>query len=249
MRIRNIILLLFGLCVLFSALFVWNYWRTRDWLEIWMYDRLHPQEYIDTESGINEVLASLKTIPFSKLPEDYVAYTKSKEKPFDRMLRKKTYYLIEGKDIYRKLIGDHRIRDFLPKDRYYSQHIKNRDTAEGLYLLLDPNLLYKFLALKKELKAQGYNPEAYHLRSVYRHPHHNQQVGGASQSKHILGEALDIGVRDINKDGRVNQVDKEIVLEILDKKIIGNRGGLGLYPNTMSVHFDVRGKRARWNTY
>jgi len=36
---------------------------------------------------------------------------------------------------------------------------------------------------------------------------------------------------------------------LLDKKIIRNEGGVGLYPNSSSVHFDVRGRRARWKSY
>lgn len=43
--------------------------------------------------------------------------------------------------------------------------------------------------------------------------------------------------------------DKQIVLDFLDKEIIGNKGGIGLYPGTKAVHFDVRGHRARWNSY
>lgn len=249
MRIRNIILLLFGLGLFFVALFAWNYWRTRDWLEIRWYDKLNPQSYIDTKTEIDAVLNSLERIPFSELPQDYLTYTQSEEEPFQKMLNKQTYYKVKGRDIYRKLIGNHRIRDFLPKDRYYSAHLTDLGTESTLYLLLDKRLLYRFLELKKELKSQGYNPEGYRLKSVYRHPVHNQKVGGAGRSRHILGEALDISIRDINQDGRANQADKKIVLELLDKKIIGNRGGVGLYPNTMSVHFDVRGRRARWNSY
>lgn len=249
MRIRNIILLLFGLCLIFATLFAWNYWRTRDWVEIWIYDRLHPQGYIQTEAEIDAVLESLEKVSFSNLPKSYLEETRSEEQPFRRMLYKKSYYKIKGRDIYRKIIGHHRIRDFLPKDAHYSRHLRSMREEDELYLLLDKRLLYKFLALKKELKSQGYNPDAYSLRSVYRHPVHNDKVGGASRSKHILGEALDMGIRDINKDGRANQTDKKIVLKILDEKIIGNRGGIGLYPNTMSVHFDVRGTRARWNTH
>lgn len=43
--------------------------------------------------------------------------------------------------------------------------------------------------------------------------------------------------------------DKQIVLDFLDKEIIGNKGGIGLSPGTKAVHFDVRGHRATWNSY
>lgn len=249
MRIRNIVFLLFCIFLFFSALFSWNYWRSRDWIEVFLYDISHPQEYINTQAGIEQTFNALEVVSYSDLPTEYLTYTQSNKKPFQAMLRHKTYYKVKGRDIYRKVIGDHRIRDFLPKDKYYRNHLKELGNESVLYLLLDKKLIYKFLELKKELRAQGYNPEGYHLRSVHRHPLHNKRVKGANQSKHILGEALDLGIRDVNKDGRSNQEDKQIVLEILDKKIIRNKGGIGLYPNTQSVHFDVRGSHARWNTY
>jgi len=35
----------------------------------------------------------------------------------------------------------------------------------------------------------------------------------------------------------------------LEKKVIKNEDGLGLYPGTQSVHYDVRGVRARWDSF
>lgn len=38
-------------------------------------------------------------------------------------------------------------------------------------------------------------------------------------------------------------------MDLLETKIIKNTGGIGKYVETMSIHFDVRGWRARWNSY
>ena len=70
--------------------------------------------------------------------------------------------------------------------------------------------------------------------------------GGASQSQHLYGRAADLVIEDINKDGDITNGDKEIALEILEG-IVGNNGGMGLYPGTMTIHIDSRGYAARWH--
>jgi hypothetical protein len=39
------------------------------------------------------------------------------------------------------------------------------------------------------------------------------------------------------------------VLDLLEKEIIKSSGGIGRYPGTRAVHFDVRGYKARWDSY
>ncbi len=46
-----------------------------------------------------------------------------------------------------------------------------------------------------------------------------------------------------------NDEQKEIVIDLLETKVIKNKGGIGKYPGTKIVHMDVRGYRARWDTY
>lgn len=80
------------------------------------------------------------------------------------------------------------------------------------------------------------------------------QWGGASRnSRHLRGDAIDIVVLDVNRDGKANAQDVDIVHAILDGEIIRDQGGLGTYKseaglfNRQMVHFDLRGHRARWN--
>ncbi|MEL6669954.1 MAG: hypothetical protein AAFP08_13345, partial [Bacteroidota bacterium] len=80
-------------------------------------------------------------------------------------------------------------------------------------------------------------------------PKENASAGGASLSRHILGQAIDMLIGDINRDGRYTDIDKQIVLDIANQDIIGDRGGIGRYPGTRTVHIDVRGYRARWDSY
>ena len=77
--------------------------------------------------------------------------------------------------------------------------------------------------------------------------------GAASKSQHLEAKAIDIAVLDVNGDGSANSKDVNIVYDILNKKIIGNKGGIGTYKNgnyfldRQMVHFDSRGYRARWH--
>ncbi|MGB0932220.1 MAG: hypothetical protein ACPGVB_15660, partial [Chitinophagales bacterium] len=63
----------------------------------------------------------------------------------------------------------------------------------------------------------------------------------------------DILVLDVNKDGESNDKDVDIVVDILNEKIVKNEGGIGTYKKEGSffsrqmVHFDCRGYWARWH--
>ncbi len=100
------------------------------------------------------------------------------------------------------------------------------------------------LEFKQELEKNGYGSEEFLITSGHQDPRFNEQVGGARLSIHLQGEAIDIYVEDINLDGKYTKEDKDIVINILDKKIIRDKGGIGRYPGSRIVHFDVRGYKA-----
>lgn len=110
--------------------------------------------------------------------------------------------------------------------------------------------------LKKELRLNNYKAKLFVI-SGRRWKWDNYlltQIGNAfSKSKHKLGQAIDIIVLDVNNDGKSNSKDVDIVHQILDKKIVKDKGGLGTYKNVpgffskQMVHFDCRGTKARWN--
>lgn len=76
--------------------------------------------------------------------------------------------------------------------------------------------------------------------SGYRTPSHNKKVtkNPFSKSQHLTCSAADI-----NAEGYTpNELHRVIEKLIIDGKI--KQGGLGLYRNF--VHYDIRGKKARW---
>jgi hypothetical protein len=76
------------------------------------------------------------------------------------------------------------------------------------------------------------------VTSGYRDPAHNAAVGGAKNSQHTHGRAIDMSFKGID-DARQREI-------VEYARQLGARG-LGYYPNSQSVHFDVRpGAPAAW---
>lgn len=80
----------------------------------------------------------------------------------------------------------------------------------------------------------------------------NKFGGAAKKSQHLKGNAIDIIVLDINEDNRIDEKDIDLIYNLLDKKIIRDKGGIGTYKkekgllNRQMIHFDCRGYKARW---
>ncbi len=76
--------------------------------------------------------------------------------------------------------------------------------------------------LKHQLRAEGYATNIFVIsgrRWQWDNWVLSQLSGAASKSKHLDGVAIDIIVLDVNKDGKMNASDVDIVYRILDKKI------------------------------
>ncbi len=172
-----------------------------------------------------------------------------------KLLKGQNFVMVNGFDRYKYMVGNFRLLDFITKGKFedvtFLGKVVDRSPSWNLdklqYVSLDKQLLISILALQKELENACHNPHAFGITSAYRHPRHNKHVGGSSQSRHIHGDAVDIAIMDINQDGKTTKEDKKIVYNLLNKKIIKNKGGIGTYKRLpFIIHFDVRGHRARW---
>ena len=235
--------------IVFGSLYIGYryYWRVMEYIHKTLFDHRNSQSKIDTVEGIERVLGSLKTASYEDLPSDYKASTWSDDPNYAPLLKGKQFYVIDRNDFFKKVVGDFRIVDFIAKDRYYRNAICNQ--RESYYWLMDKKLLLKLLDLQDVLELSGYNRNGFGITNGHRHPKYNSKIGGASKSCHIKGQALDIVVFDVNGNGRYEPKDKEIILKLLDQQIIKDKGGIGRYPGTRAVHFDVRGYKARWDSY
>jgi uncharacterized protein YcbK (DUF882 family) len=77
------------------------------------------------------------------------------------------------------------------------------------------------------------------LTNAYRCKKHNADVGGSTNSQHLLGKAADI------KSKMLNASDIATVTDNLMRDELFTLGGIGIY-NTFT-HVDIRGSRARWS--
>jgi len=77
------------------------------------------------------------------------------------------------------------------------------------------------------------------INSGYRCPEHNLKIGGVTNSQHQFGKAADIVIKALP----TNIVRQYIDDFISDGEML--QGGLGLYETF--VHYDIRGKKARWD--
>lgn len=209
------------------------------------FDTANPQQPVLTHAGVDSVLSLFESVNFPDLNDDYKEYTLSNGK-FKSSLKKEKFYVLKGDDVLRYIVGEYRIKNFLSTDEYYSSNEKDYSKNKKQYWLVDKKMLYMMLDLVLRLDEEGYNKYGFRVRESHRHPKYNTLRGGASSSQHIWGKAVDIVILDINKDGKETQADKTIVLDIMEE-IVGSKGGLGRYPGSMTVHFDSRGNRARWD--
>ncbi len=205
-----------------------------------------PKKEILTRKGIDSVLAQFKQVEFKELDSAYICYSDPKCK-FSKQLKGLTYYLVKGEQVFIPIVGKYRINQFIVRDHYYQNNMKDICGNKTQYWLVDKKMLYMMLDLIQALDKKGYDKYAFSINTGHRHPQYNEhKAKGAKFSQHIFGRACDISVKDINKDHIADKRDKKIVLAMLEK-IVGSKGGLGKYPETMAVHFDCRGHRARWN--
>lgn len=214
-------------------------------VEAGLYDLLEGNNYVETEEQARQIFAQFPQLSTSELPQWYREGNKLDRAPFEAMCANMQFRKLSKKQAYQKIAGDVRLIDLLARDA--DVHRLHYFSKAPVYLGIAPEVVYRFIALQDALARSGYDPDALLVRFGHRHPKLNKEVGGASKSRHIVGEALDITIDDINGDGSYTEADKAIVLDLCEREIIGNQGGLGRYPGTRSIHIDVRGYRARWD--
>ena len=86
---------------------------------------------------------------------------------------------------------------------------------------------------------RDYTGRAITVNSGYRSPEYNAKIGGVKNSQHLLGKAADIRI-----EGMKPKEVHSIIEELISKGDM-LQGGLGLYSSF--VHYDFRGRKARWD--
>lgn len=237
---------LFAFTLLIIILVITNIPFLNNKLEATYYDFTNSNPPIHKKSALEKILNGFETIPLNQLPPKYLKQTKMKEAKYKKMVASMKFFKITKKETYRKIIGDLRILDFIVKDH---QLLTAYRSSKPIYWGMNRAVLYKLFELKEILESRNLDFNAITINSGHRTPHINEKVGGASKSRHIVGEAIDLKIGDVDKDGKITIEDKNQVLKICDLELIKNEGGVGKYPGTRVIHIDTRGYRARWDTY
>lgn len=94
------------------------------------------------------------------------------------------------------------------------------------------------LAVNLQVLRDYINEPLFISGSGYRTKSHNKEVRGAKNSLHLVAKAADISV----KSKSPKQLGTIIEKLISEGKM--KQGGLGIYPGF--IHYDIRGKKARW---
>jgi hypothetical protein len=209
-----------------------------------LYDLRHRNPPVTTKAQVDGILSCFQRVRPENLPAGYLSQSGMQSHP---SYRPQSFYVVERKDLHRRIAGRNRLRQVVSRDMRYHSTVFH--SGRKIYLGINPGILHRLIELQQALREKGYDPDAVRINSGHRTPSHNRIVGGAKGSRHQRGDALDLRIGDVDRNGRTDSRDKAIVLRILDGRIIGSRGGLGLYPGTQTVHMDLRGYRARWNSY
>lgn len=212
------------------------------------FDDLTKQQPVTRHSQLDSVMDGLTRIRFEDLPQDYL-HAVGIEGTWAKALRKQTWYRLERQDLFPYVVRRYRIGDFVPKDSIFQAQIHHPQPGDVQYWCMDRRVLHKLLDLLTAMPGMGLDPDQITINHGFRHPRLNVQIRGAKRSRHQLGEAIDLKIGDVNHDGVRDSADKGPLIRFLDKKIIANGGGVGRYPGSDVIHLDVRGFRARWDTY
>jgi hypothetical protein len=151
-------------------------------------------------------------------------------------------------------------------EHFQLRHFLTKDQADvwPKYLVLDLRLVDKLELVIQELRTLGFPAKTLHVMSGYRTPQYNGPggKGRAKFSRHTYGDAADVWLDDdgdgqmddLNRDGRLDVKDAEVLASAVDR--VEQRapelvGGHAVYrANRVHgpfVHIDVRGAAARWS--
>lgn len=231
--------------MIIGLLFIYLVYPAR--VERWGYDRTHIQKSVNTYDDAMHVLSSYPKLLLKELPYEIRSSAGLRESQHGGRFDKLVFYKVPVGDLYKKLYFHQRIIEF--QSLHYSERFTWLSDRSSYYICLDQPILKALFDLSDRMEEKGLNARGVRVFSGYRSPSRNDVVGGARNSMHLYGNALDIRVGDVDRDGRIDAEDKQKVYQILDLELIGNKGGLGFYPGAKVLHMDLRGSRARWDSY
>ena len=133
-----------------------------------IFDISHKNKSVLSVEKVDGILNSLEQASYSQLEPDYLEYTEFDLPAYRDLVRNDQFYMVQNKDIYLKVAGNIRIKDFLPKDQYLHNSI--RRSNQQLYWLIDTSLIHNIIELQRQLVLSKCDYRGFKLISAYRYP-------------------------------------------------------------------------------
>lgn len=220
---------------------IWYVDSLRERAEMHLYDLTHDNPVVTSRSQVRSVFSEFKQIRYADIPKEFRNRTGMNQREIRGRLKKLKFYAVQKKDLYRRIAGNDRLIKLVSADNRF--RTATLFSEQEFYFALDTKVIYLLLDIRKQMQESDLDPDEIHIISGYRTPDHNERVGGKSESRHQLGDAIDLMIGDVNRDQRKDREDKKAVVPVFNR-VVGSKGGFGKYAR--SLHIDTRGYRARW---
>jgi hypothetical protein len=213
---------------------------------------LYPLHVVSNDQRDSLTIQAFVLVPYDRMRGEYLNGYRIGRYPA---------HPFRGLDIYRAPAGFVEVTRE-NEDAFVSPHFRlkqflcKQTGGYPKYVVLNEALIQRLENLLELANASGYSASTFYVMSGYRTPAYNRALGNVMYSRHTFGSAADIfidenhdGVMDdLNRDGRRDERDAEVLYRLFDGPQSG--GGLGKYHATSShgpfVHVDLRDRRARW---
>ena len=134
MILKKKIILFIVVSIVFICLaivYMLNFYKSKeDYYQI-EYDKDTKQKPVKSVIEINEILNSFTKVSFSQLSPDYLKYSISSDPKYKKLLYDKIYYQVKGKQIFKFLVGNFRVKDFLVRDKYFTENFQDINTDKA----------------------------------------------------------------------------------------------------------------------
>jgi hypothetical protein len=213
---------------------------------------LYPLHVVSNDQRDSLTIQAFVLVPYDRMRGEYLNGYRIGRYPA---------HPLRGLDIYRAPTGFVEVtreneNAFVSPHFRLKQFLCKQAGGYPKYVVLNEALIQRLEHLLELTNAAGYSASTFYVMSGYRTPAYNRALGNVLYSRHTFGSAADIfidenhdGVMDdLNRDGRSDERDAEVLYRLFDGP--QNGGGLGKYHATAShgpfVHVDIRDRTARW---
>jgi hypothetical protein len=180
---------------------------------------LYPVKILQANGDATIALNFFVMIPFSRLKREYLNGYRIGHYPRVPFRQLAAYNLPRGFiEVTRMnenaLVSPHfRLQQFLCK----------QDSGYPKYLVLDPRLLVVLESILRRVNDRGYHCPTLEIMSGYRTPHYNRAIGNSTTySRHLWGDAADIFIDTNPRDGEMDDLNRDGVVNFQDTKVLYN---------------------------